>query len=64
MDAELMAICVPAQTAKLDYTPATPVALGSNVFWKVPILEAAAQTASALSRSATTVVYFYPEDEA
>lgn len=64
MDAELMAICTPPQTPKLDYTQAVPASLGSNVFWKAPTLAAAVQTATTLSRSATTVVYFYPEAEA
>jgi hypothetical protein len=64
MDAELMAICTPPRTPKLDYTQATPVALGSNVFWKGPSMEAAVQTASMLARTATAVVYFYPEAEA
>ncbi len=64
MDAELLAICMPSLTAKMDYTQATPSALGSNVFWKSPTLAAATQTASLLGRSATTTVYFYPESEA
>lgn len=64
MDAELLAICTPAQTQKLDYTRATPSGLGSNVFWKAPVFGGAVQTASTLSRAATTVVYFYPEAEA
>lgn len=64
MDTELMAICTPPQTAKLDYTQATAVGLGSNVFWKSPLLGAATQTASMLGRSATMTVYFYPEAEA
>src|SRR5581483_6919163 len=64
MDAELMGICTPQQTAKMDYSQATPAALGSQVFWKTPQLGAAIQTAAMLGRSATTTVYFYPEGEA
>ncbi len=64
MDAELAAICAPAQTAKMDYSQATPCALGTNVFWKAPQLQAAVQSASLLGRTATTTVYFYPEGEA
>lgn len=64
MDAELMAICTPQQTPKLDYTQATPAGLGSKVFWKAPQLGPVTQTASMLARSATTTVYFYPESEA
>lgn len=64
MDAELMAICAPPQTTKMDYTQATPVSLGSTVFWRQPALGAAAQTASMLGRAATMTVYFYPESAA
>jgi len=64
MDAELMGICTPQQTPKMDYSQATPAGLGSQVFWKAPQLGAATQTAQMLGRSATTTVYFYPEGEA
>ena len=64
MDAELMAILAPQHTVKCDYAQATPSALGSNVFWKSPVLSAASQSPSMLSREATTTVYFYPECEA
>lgn len=64
MDAELMAICSPQQTAKLDYTQAMATSLGSKVFWKSPTLGPLRQTASLLGREAKTTVYFYPECEA
>lgn len=63
MDAELMAICTPALTMKMDYSQAAPIALGSNVFWMQPSLGAALQAANLLSRVATMTVYFYPEIE-
>lgn len=64
MDAELLAICTPTQAPKQDYTQSEPISLGSNVFWKLPILGAATQNARLLGRSATTTVFFYPESAA
>jgi hypothetical protein len=64
MDAELMAICNPRQTPKMDCTQATPAPLGSSVFWQTPLFGAAVQTASMYGRSATTTVFYYPEAEA
>lgn len=64
MDAELMAICAPAQTPKMDCIQAVPETLGSTVFWKAPSLEAAVQTASMYGRAANVLVFFYPESHA
>ena len=64
MDAELMEICTPQQTPKMDYSQATAAGLGTKIFWKAPQLGPLTQTASMLGRAATTTVYFYPESEA
>lgn len=64
MDAELMAICAPPRTPKMDCTEAAPEFLGSTVFWKAPSLDAAVQTANMYGRAANVLVFFYPESHA
>lgn len=62
LDAELMAICTPASIPKLDYTQPTPAPLGTQVFWKRPQMAELTEGAGELSRTASTTIFFYPEE--
>ncbi|HEY7352924.1 MAG TPA: hypothetical protein VH596_09190 [Terriglobales bacterium] len=74
LDTELITICQPANTSKLDYTQTPPATLGSNIFWSAPQLgkilgseaprnEALPRGTSGvrLERTATVKVFFFPE---
>lgn len=61
MDHELLSICLPPRTAKLDYTGETPRDLGTTIFWQAPLLGNLRQSANELSRTATLLLFFYPE---
>jgi hypothetical protein len=62
LDADLLAICAPAQTPKCDYSNALPVALGSMLFWMPPLLSTAKETTSqCVGRDARVTIFFYPE---
>lgn len=64
LDRELMSICEPASTPKLDYTQATPAALGTRVFWTRALPEELTENAGEVSRTATATIFFYPEEAA
>ena len=38
LDTELISICQPAVTPKLDYTQTTPASLGTSIVWTTPQL--------------------------
>jgi hypothetical protein len=64
LDSELLAICSPGRTQKLDYTQATPADLGSFVIWTKPQLKAIEtdrKTGLLLVRTAELTVFFFPE---
>jgi hypothetical protein len=74
LDTELITICQPANTPKLDYTQTPPASLGTNIFWSTPqlgkVLGSEAPRTEALPRGTTGVrlertasvkVYFFPE---
>jgi hypothetical protein len=64
LDTELLEICSPARTEKLDYTQPTAADLGSNVIWTKPQLkpiETDRKTGLLLARSAELTVFFFPE---
>jgi hypothetical protein len=61
LDADLLAICTPAQAHKNNYSSGSPVDLGSYIFWSVPKLEAAKVEPGRVGRQAQVTVFFYPE---
>lgn len=76
LDTELISICQPAAAAKLDYTQATPVSLGTSVVWTTPQLGKVAgsdaprtealprgTTGVRLERTASVKVFFFSEIE-
>lgn len=62
LDREVMAVCEPASTPKFDYTQPTPVPLGTRIFWARPQLQPVTEAGPELSRTATTIIFFYPEE--
>ena len=58
---ELVAIAVPRNTPKTDYSSTPPAPLGTNIFWSDPRFADASSTGSALTRSADFTVFFYSE---
>jgi len=61
LDADLLAICAPAQAHKNDYSSGSPVDLGSYIFWSVRKLEVLRVEAKQVGRQAQVTVFFYPE---
>lgn len=61
LDADLLAICAPAQAHKNDYSSGSPVDLGSYIFWSVPKWELSKVAARQVGRQAQVTVFFYPE---
>ena len=61
MDAELLALCRPGLTAKLDYRQTPPAGLGSNVVWVRPQLGDPEEDNGALRREAKLELFFFPE---
>jgi len=61
MQSELLGICTPAVTRKMDYTGANPVDLGSNIFWTTPVFRPAKAAPNCEGGEASLTVYFYPE---
>lgn len=61
LDNDLLAICSPPLTAKYDYSTASPVALGSTIFWTLPVFNAAKSTSPYVGRDVSVTVFFYPE---
>jgi len=61
MQSELLGICSPASARKNDYTGASPLDLGSSVFWTAPVFRPAKAAANCEGGEASLTVYFYPE---
>jgi len=74
LDTELISICQPAATPKLDYTQTTPASLGTSVLWSMPQLGKIAgseaprtealprgTTGVRLERTASLKVFFFSE---
>ena len=62
LESELLAICSPASTHKLDYTGAgDPVNLGTDLFWSRLVCHAVKAAPGSVAREAVLTVYFYPE---
>jgi hypothetical protein len=74
LDTELITICQPATTPKLDYTQTTPASLGTSVVWSMPQLGRVAgseaprtealprgTTGVRLERTASLKVFFFSE---
>jgi hypothetical protein len=74
LDTELLSICQPQHTAKLDFTQAPAANLGTNIVWSAPALGKVTGSQSPapeglprgtqgvrLERSASLRVFFFPE---
>jgi hypothetical protein len=74
LDTELLSICQPAATPKLDYTQTSPANLGTSIVWSMPQLgkvsgseaprsEALPRGSAGvrLERTASLKVFFFPE---
>ncbi len=61
LDADLLAMCTPAQAHKNDYSSGSPVDLGSYIFWAAPELKPAKVEPNQVGRQANVTVFFYPE---
>ena len=63
MDSELLQVIPPSGTPKQDYTQASPVPLGSMVFWSDPQLNAPEDNAGLMVRTARLAALYFPEVE-
>jgi len=71
LDTELIAICHPLSTAKLDYTQSPSLDLGTNIFWTAPLLnqvefgdiarDQSKAPSRSLRRTAALTIFFFPE---
>ncbi len=61
LDADLLAMCTPAQAHKNDYSTGSAVDLGSYIFWSAPELKPAKVEPNQVGRQALVTVFFYPE---
>jgi hypothetical protein len=61
LDADLLRICTPPSTQKIDYTQQPPCALAGNIFWLRPQYQAVEEDGVSLRRAATLMLYFAPE---
>jgi hypothetical protein len=61
MDGELLRVCAPRCAPVCDYTQTPPAALGSNIFWTLPVMEAAAEVDGVLVRTAKVKLFFFLE---
>ena len=61
MDGELLRMCEPRYAAACDYTQTPPAALGTNIFWTSPVMEAPAEVDGVLLRTAKIRLFFFPE---
>jgi hypothetical protein len=59
MDCELLQLCEPRHAAALDYTQTPPAALGANIFWTLPVMEASAVVDGILLRTAKMRLFFF-----
>lgn len=61
MDCELLRMCAPRRAAKCDYTQTPPYALGTSIFWTVPLMETPSEVNGVLLRTATIRLFFFLE---
>lgn len=61
LDADLLAMCTPAQAHKNDYSTGLAVDLGSYIFWSAPELKPVKVELNQVGRQALVRVFFYPE---
>ncbi len=61
MDIELLQLCEPRQTPKYDYTQTPPSALGTSIFWTLPVLDSPSEVNGVLQRTAMVRLFFFPE---
>ncbi len=61
MDCELLQICEPRYAGACDYTQTPPAALGVNIFWTLPVMEAPTEVDGILLRTAKIRLFFFPE---
>jgi len=54
----------PRSTAMMDYTQATPTAIGGVAMWTPPVFEATREEGGGLRRRATVKVYYFAEAKA
>jgi hypothetical protein len=61
MDCELLQLCQGGYVPLADYTRSPPAALGSNIFWTLPVLETPADVDGVLLRTAKIRLFFFLE---
>lgn len=61
MQSELLGISAPTTVRKCDWSGATPVDLGSTIFWTGPEFKTAKAEPNCVALEAAFTVYFYPE---
>jgi len=61
MDCELLQLCEQNSTPKCDYTRTPPSALGTNIFWTMPVMEAPSEVNGVFQRTASVRLFFFPE---
>ena len=61
MDVELLRMCEPRNAAASDYTQTPPAALGTNIFWTLPVMTASAEEDGILVRTAKLRLFYFPE---
>ena len=61
LESELLSICSPFVARKCDWTGASPVDLGSTIFWTVPTFRPAQASENCVTHEASLKIYFYPE---
>ena len=59
MDEELLRLCEPRHVAACDYTQLPPAALGTNIFWTLPVMEAPSEVDGVLLRTAKIRLFFF-----
>jgi hypothetical protein len=61
MDGELLRLCAPCHAMACDYTQTPPAALGTNIFWTRPVMEAPSEVDGILLRTAKMRMFFFAE---
>ena len=60
MDSELLQMCEPSPRQNA-ITRNAASALGTNIFWTLPVMEAPSEANGVLQRTATIRLFFFPE---
>jgi len=61
MDAELLQLLSPMNAQKMNYTTTQATAMGTDVFWTVPVFDSVKTLRDQLSRSVTVTVFVFQE---